>query len=184
MHGYRAILGIGYQTPNITQLCQSGIVQLVPLFQKQLNFKKDGGSILKNCKETQKRLLCTSTVSVRMKHNYQMVFMFVLQKQAGKNTFICIKQLCITTKGRKDFLNYKGTLQIICHFFLQSFVFLFIFLYEQLQKSRVPPLLFPPSIFPSRQQMLPGWCFSAHQSTNALICNTGKKCVIYKIRII
>ena len=112
--------------PNITQFYQSGILQLVHLFQNQLTFKKDGGSILKTYKETQKRLLCLSTASVRMKHNYQMVFMFVLYKQDGNNTFICLKQLYITTKDRKDFLN----LQIFCHFFppiLRVFIYFLIY---------------------------------------------------------
>ena len=53
---------------------------------------------MKTYKETQKRLLCLSTASVRMKHNYQMVFMFDLYKQNGNNM-----GLCISTKDREDF---------------------------------------------------------------------------------
>ena len=63
-------------------------------------------------------------------------------------------------------------------------MFLFIFYHDQLQKSKVPCLLFPPSIFPSRQQVIPCWCFSTHSSMNALTCIHVKKCVIYKIKII
>ena len=101
---------------------------------------------MKNYKETRKRLLCLSTASVTMKHNYQMVFMFVLYKQDGNNTFICLKKLYITTKDRKDFLN----LQIFCHFFppiLRVFIY---FLIWWVTKVKSPLSLVPSKHIPSQ----------------------------------
>lgn len=80
-------------------------------------------------------------------------------------------------KTEKIFKITNALLQIFCIFPPILCVFIY-FLIWSATKVKSPLSLVPPSIFPSRQQVIPCWCFSTHSSMNALTCIHVKMCYI------
>lgn len=113
-------LGIGCCCPKYYKI----IFNVFFFFSKQINFKKDKGSVFKklerNPREHTVHVRCLSHSEMQSSKRH---LWFPLYRGNGKIYFPMLKAIKYHNERQKFFFNYKCNLQIFCLFFLPIFCF-------------------------------------------------------------